>query len=234
MSNSLLVNNKDRKNGRLAMRDAAGSDLPGEISRFQYNLTIGITLLVGFLVDLVITAMFSDALLAMNPIVLLIVYLVMAFGGIAIVYASDKPLFSFLGFMLLSVAFGMILATYLPMFSEKAITDAFVATVGVTVLTMAAGMAFPQFFEKLAPVLFVALIVTIIIELLLTFVFHTSPTIIDYIVAIIFAGYIGYDWYKAQSYTRTYDNAIDSAADLYVDIVNLFIRILAIVSESSD
>ena len=119
-------------------------------------------------------------------------------------------------------------------FSDAAITDAFVATVGVTVLMMVAGMAFPQFFEKLGAVLFVALLVTIVIELLLTFVFHNDPTVIDYIVAVIFAGYIGYDWYKAQSYVRTYDNAIDSAADLYVDIVNLFIRILAIVAQNKD
>ena len=58
-------------------------------------------------------------------------------------------------------------------------------------------------------------------------------TIIDYAVALIFCGYIGLDWCRAQQYPKTLDNAIDSAADIYLDIVNLFIRILSITGKRS-
>ena len=47
---------------------------------------------------------------------------------------------------------------------------------------------------------------------------------------MIFSLYIGYDWYRAQAYPKTLDNAVDSAIDLYIDIVNLFLRILALMS----
>ena len=47
---------------------------------------------------------------------------------------------------------------------------------------------------------------------------------------VIFSGYIGYDWARANMIPKTLDNAIDSAASLYIDIINLFIRILQILS----
>lgn len=56
----------------------------------------------------------------------------------------------------------------------------------------------------------------------------------DYVVVLVFSGYIGYDWSKAQQFPRNLDNAIDSAADIYVDIVNIFMRILSILSRVRD
>ncbi len=46
-----------------------------------------------------------------------------------------------------------------------------------------------------------------------------------------FCGYIGVDWGRANQIERTVDNAIDSAAALYLDIINLFLRILRIMSK---
>ena len=48
----------------------------------------------------------------------------------------------------------------------------------------------------------------------------------------IFTLYIGYDWYKAQAYPKTLDNAVDSALDLYLDIINLFLKILRILAKA--
>ena len=44
--------------------------------------------------------------------------------------------------------------------------------------------------------------------------------------SIIILGYIGYDWAKAQEKRKTLDNAVDSAVDLYLDVINLFVRLL--------
>ena len=57
-------------------------------------------------------------------------------------------------------------------------------------------------------------------------------TIIVYIVVLIFCGYIEYDWAKANTQRKTIDNAIDSATELYIDIINLFIRILRILARA--
>ena len=57
---------------------------------------------------------------------------------------------------------------------------------------------------------------------------------IDWIVAAIFTLYIGYDIHRSQQYPKTLDNAVDSALDIYMDIANLFIRILSIMGKRND
>ena len=55
------------------------------------------------------------------------------------------------------------------------------------------------------------------------------PTIVDGLFVLIFSGYIGYDWARANRLPKTLDNAIDSAAALYLDIINLFLRLLRLM-----
>jgi hypothetical protein len=53
---------------------------------------------------------------------------------------------------------------------------------------------------------------------------------IDYLAAGLFSLYIGYDMYKASQVTKTVDNAIDVAINLYLSIINLFLTLLSIKS----
>jgi FtsH-binding integral membrane protein len=48
-------------------------------------------------------------------------------------------------------------------------------------------------------------------------------------VAAIFCGYIGHVWERANRMPKTVDNAVDSAAAIYMDVLNLFLRILRIL-----
>ena len=57
---------------------------------------------------------------------------------------------------------------------------------------------------------------------------------IGIVMLVIFALYIGYDWVKAQQYVHTLDNAVDSALDIYMDIINLFLRVLMILGRNND
>ena len=82
-------------------------------------------------------------------------------------------------------------------------------------------------------VLFVCLTGVIVCELIFMFIVFATPSLWDFIVALIFCGYIGYDWAEAQTKAHTLDNAVDSVVDLYLDIVNLFLRILSSSSKSS-
>jgi FtsH-binding integral membrane protein len=61
------------------------------------------------------------------------------------------------------------------------------------------------------------------------FIMGRSVEWIDWVVVGIFCGYIGYDWARANAIPKTLDNAVDSAAAIYIDIINLFIRILSIM-----
>jgi FtsH-binding integral membrane protein len=99
----------------------------------------------------------------------------------------------------------------------------------VTFTMMILGTIFPRFFQKIAGALAISLLIVIIVEAVQVYIFKMHSGIIDWIVVMIFCGYIGYDWSRANQIPKTVDNAIDSAAALYMDIINLFIRILRIM-----
>ncbi|MEO1973409.1 MAG: Bax inhibitor-1 family protein, partial [Pirellulaceae bacterium] len=109
------------------------------------------------------------------------------------------------------------------------VLNAIMVTGLVTLVMMVLGSLFPTFFEKIVGALTIALTAVIIVEMIAAFIFHVQYGIIDWIVIVIFCGYIGYDWGRANSIPKTLDNAVDSAASLYMDIINLFLRILRVM-----
>lgn len=64
---------------------------------------------------------------------------------------------------------------------------------------------------------------------LVCLLFHIRQTITSWVAAGVFSLYIGYDFQRAQAYPKTADNAVDCALDIYLDIINLFLRILRIL-----
>ena len=94
-------------------------------------------------------------------------------------------------------------------------------------------MIVPQFFAKLGGVLAGALLGAVLCEIVLL-IFHVDQSFMDWIIAVIFSLYIGYDIYRSQQYPKTVDNAVDSALDIYMDMANLFIRLLEILGKKDD
>ena len=202
-----------------------------QLSGTTYNMVIGLVLLWGFAINALMAYSFTGYILRMHYAAVIIAYLVLGLGGTFVVFRSKNPGISFLGFTMLAVGMGLILTYFITAYDEHSIHLAFVLTAIVTLTVMAVSMIFPQFFLGIGKVLFISLLCALGVDLLAAFVFHANLSIMDYVVVVIFAGYIGFDWARAQAYPKVLDNAIDSAADIYVDIVNIFIRILAIVGK---
>ena len=201
------------------------------ISPMQYNLAIGATLLWGFALNWWIVANVPTTVIAgINPWVLIIGYVASCWGGIYLFQTSDKPLVSFIGYNLVVIPFGFVLNLVISQYDPALVVEAVRVTALVTVGMMCLGTMFPAFFQKIAGALTGALIIVVIVEMVEVFIFKVHHGIIDWIVAAIFCGYIGYDWGRANQIPKTLDNAIDSAAALYMDIINLFLRILRILS----
>jgi FtsH-binding integral membrane protein len=143
---------------------------------------------------------------------------------------SDNPAISFVGYNFLVLPLGLVLVGILPFYDNSVIARAFMATASVTGIMMMLGATYPRFFLSIGRALFIALIATIVVEVGLMLITGSSPAFMDWIVVLIFSGYIGYDWARAQALPKTLDNAVDCAASLYVDIVILFIRLLEIMN----
>ncbi|CAI8894989.1 MULTISPECIES: Bax inhibitor-1 family protein [Pseudomonas] len=203
-----------------------------QISANAYNLILGAVLLWGFAVNwYLVTTVPADVIQAIPMLLFMAGYMITTLTGVAIIFKSEKPLYSFLGYNLIVVPIGLLLVIVLPDYSHQNIIKAVQTTALLTVGMMLLGTAFPAFFKRIEASLFIALVVAIVVELGQAWLFGTRLAAMDWIVAAIFCGYIGVDWGRANQIERTVDNAIDSAASLYLDIINLFLRILRIMSK---
>lgn len=195
-----------------------------------YNLVIGLTLLWGFAVNyMMVSHIDPEAIASVNPWIFFIGYFASCFFGIYLFQSSSNPLVSFIGYNFVVVPFGLIINTVVSQYDPELVTEAIRITGLVTIAMMCLGTLFPAFFQKIAGVLTMALLLVIVVELIEIFIFNTHHGILDWIVVVIFCGYIGYDWGRANQIPKTVDNAVDSAAALYMDIINLFLRILRIL-----
>ncbi len=206
----------------------------GMVGLANFNAIIGIVLFVGFFLNYLMVKFCSQYFVDINPVVLIITYFVVCIAGMIISRKSDNPWISFFGYLLVVVPVGVVLSICLQGQSSVSIQNAVLVTAGVTAIMVIASQIKPDIFLRLGRALFIALFAVIIIELLLMLFGVARPTFWDYLVALIFCGYIGYDWAEAQKGPHTADAAVDACVGLYLDIINLFLRILSISSRRDD
>ncbi|MCK5125233.1 MAG: US12 family protein [candidate division Zixibacteria bacterium] len=200
------------------------------INAHLYNFIIGMTLCWGFFINWIMVEGIDPTTLShINPILFFIGYLGCCFLGIYLFKKSSNPLVSFLGYNLVVIPFGFIINIVVAQYDPQVVLEAIQVTFVVTAAMMILGTLFPKFFQKIVVALTIALVLVIIFELVSIFFLKTQYGIVDWIVVLIFCGYIGYDWGRANQIPKTVDNAIDSAAALYMDIINLFLRLLRIM-----
>ena len=194
-----------------------------------FNATIGVVLLEGLLLSALITKSLGAWFATWNVWVLMIGYFVISIIGIIISRKSDRPAMSLLGYNLVVVPAGAVLSVALRGVKPDLIIHALLITAGVVVIMIIAAQLMPDVFIRLGKALFIALIAVIVIEIIAALAGWFRASWWDAIVAGIFALYIGYDWSKAQRSELTLDGAIDSCVDLYLDILNLFLRVLGVL-----
>lgn len=217
-----MLSNKERKLERL------NSGMSDTLSANVYNLILGACVLYGILMNIVLVLTCTDFVLGMNPIVLIIGYFISCIAG-SLISRSGNPALSFVGYNLIAVPVGLLLTACIPGYPMEDIILSIGLVAAIVTVMIALSTAFPAFFAKLGGALITTLIITIIVEVISMLLgFHGA--IFDYIIVGIFTLYVGYDWHKAQVYPKTIDNAIDSSIDIYMDIINLFLRILRIIS----
>lgn len=222
-----MFNNSKRKEARL------NSNVSNTMSVRGYNLSLGLVIFYGFLVNVFMVMTMSEFFINMHWGVFVVGYFVSCLIGIAMSAASKNAFISFIGYNLVVVPIGAVLSICLQGYSGIDILTAMGATGLVTLLMLILSTINPNFFAGLGRTLFFSLLAGLIVEIVLMFMGISTP-ILNWFFVVIFSLYIGYDWYKAQQYPKTMDNAVDSALDIYLDIINLFLRILSIISKSDD
>jgi len=203
------------------------------LSPAAYNAAIGVVLLWGFVVNFyMVENIRPEAILQFGFWPFILGFMACCFAGVMIFSRSENPAISFLGYNLVVLPFGLVVNTVVANYDPAIVLEAIRITAGVTVIMMCLGSLYPAFFEKIAGALTMALIAVIIVEVVGYAFFDFHHGVMDWIVAAIFCGYIGYDWGRANRIPKTLDNAVDSAAAIYMDVINLFLRILRILGRN--
>ena len=205
----------------------------------QYNLLIGGLLLWGFLLNFLIVRFMGNQVInfALNggSGVILIGYLISAIVGIVLVH-RDNPVTTFIGYNLIAVPVGIVLCVALAGYDYRTIGTAVLMTAGITALFMVLATIRPQIFLSIGRMLSVGLIILIVGELVTLLFFRSSrmDLVFAWLGAGLFSLFIGFDWARCNVCACTVNNAMAAAATLYLDIINLFLRILQILGRKRD
>ena len=220
---------------RQARLDAAYEEDQLIGARAYNGVMLGV-LLWGLLINVLLCVYIGDVTCYVRPGIFFIGYLVCAIAGVLIAGKSHRPLISFLGYNLVVIPFGLTISAAVAAYGglgSRVVADAFLYTLLITVGMGGAAMAFPALFDKLGGALLGVLIGMVLCELLLL-IFRVDQQVTDWIAAGLFALYIGFDLHRSQQFAKTLDNAVDCALDIYLDIANLFLRLLRLFARKDD
>lgn len=205
------------------------------LSLRAYSLALTGFIFAGFLIMGLCSSLFSDVrfLLAIydHYFAVSLLSLVGSFAGIGMMASAKRSQsvgLSLAGYGIFALSFGFVTSAALLYYSAATISTAFMATAGITVVFACLGVAMPKVFQKISGVLGVSLLALVIVQLIMSFM-GVWQGWIDFAVIVVFCGFIGYDFHKAMYDEPTLANAAFNASELFLDILNVFLRVLSIL-----
>ncbi len=158
-------------------------------------------------------------------------------GGGVLAQANDDPTISVVGGVICSGAMGVMVGPFVAMFTLGSVIQAFVLAAVVVLVTGFIGALLPQDLSAWGAPLFGLLFGSIVIQFggiiasALGFNFQLGFSILDWAVLILFCAIMVYDLNKARHLSKTLNNAIDVAVNVFLNFANIFIRILSILKK---
>ena len=204
------------------------------LSPMVYNSIICGLVMTGFIINWLVVDSFGLKIARNYGLGASIVTFLICLGMTILIHSSKSWKISLVGYLILSVMFSFSLSIILVHYTGYLIAKAFVVTAGIIALNTIIAMFLPNTVKSLGKFLFISLIGLLVVELITIFFFPNFLSVLDCIAVGIFSLYYAYDLVKAQELEMTLDSAVDSAAEIYVDIINLFIRLLRLLGKSKD
>ena len=166
-----------------------------------------------------------------------LVTFVVAIGGTLIATASDNPLVSLLGYALVAGMFGVMVGPVLALYETSSILKVLFITGAVVIILGLVGALIPDDLSAWGLWLFGGLLfvigATLVVPLMGFFGLPVegAMTVVDWIALVVFGGLVIFDLNRAVRLPYTHDNAIDSAMAIYLDFLNIFLRILSLMGQ---
>ena len=205
-----------------------------DIGESNYIVALLGVVLYGLIINVITCSIIPFEWVFDNFLPIVIGYIICVIAGSIIANKSTNPIVSFLGFNLIAGPVGVLLAGSVGAYAAvdpTIVKDAFLMTAIITGVMMVLGYVKPKMFEGLGRMLSTVLISMVICEVVLL-ILGISQYVTTWIGVILFTIYIGYDTYRALKYPHTLDNAVDFAIDLYLDIINLFLKLMRLIARA--
>lgn len=163
--------------------------------------------------------------------------LAVALAGVFIAHSSENPIVSLIGYALVSGPFGLLLGPVLALYETSSILKVLAITATVVIVLGLVGVFIPDDLSPwglwLTGGLLLVIAAQFIVPLLGGFGLPVegAMTLVDWIALVIFGGLVIFDLNRAIRLPFTHDNAIDSAVAIYLDFINIFIRLLSLMGQ---
>lgn len=171
---------------------------------------------------------------------LLLIPFVVAIAGIFIALRSDNPFISFIGYMMVTIPFGLMTGPMVALYTTASVVKVLGLTTMIVVGMGIIGAIHPGSLEHWGGFLFGGLLLLIVAGFALPLLSYAglnvagALTIYDILAVLLFSAYVIYDLNRAMALRRTHDNAIDVAVAVYLDFINIFLHLLRLMGESSN
>jgi hypothetical protein len=204
-------------------RDDASAD---EMGTAQYNLIIGFVLLWGLAFNwYTVNEIGLSPLEGFSDVQLFFGYVGCVAAGTLFYTYLDHAVYSFVGYNLIVLPLGLFILRFMPWIEPEIVGHAFQATSSVVVLVSATASLSPKYGARF---LF-ALLAGLMVQWGFVLFEGWSVGVFDCVFLSLFCGYIGFDWAKAQQLTKTWDNAVDAAAAIYMDVIITVVGFVVLV-----
>ncbi len=195
-----------------------------------------ITFVSGFCLSLNQPLLYSILSIGVIPIIILelVIAVIMGFR-----IQKMKPFTTKLCYILYSITTGITFSTIFITYKVSSIMFIFAITAIIFAIFAIIGYTTKIDLTKISVILFVALLVSIIVSLLNIFIFKSSQLEfgLSILCIIIFLGYIAYDINSVKYLMNSVGEekaAVYGAFQLYLDFINIFIRLLEIFGKNDD
>lgn len=191
-----------------------------ELSSWAFNIVLGLVLLWGIsCIYAVITYMPQHDLLKAGVLWVLGVYLSIIVLGVLLGVKSQKPLYSFIGYTLMTTGPTLLLSYILPQEILLPLCDGLIFIAFMLGIILLLSAKLPALFQSFIAILFGILVSLIVTEITWMMIFDSSHGLWHWFGAYLFCAFICYHWSQYTEKGKTLDNAIDSGSALYLESV---------------
>lgn len=177
-------------------------------------------------------------ILSIGIFTIIIVELVIAFA-MGFFIKKLSPLMTKIFYIIYSITTGVTFGTIFLAYRMDSIITIFLVAALLFGLLAFYGYTTKKDITKLGTLLFVALLASLIVSILNVFIFKSSGLEfgLSLLIIIVFLGYVAYDMNNIKYLVGTLDEdkaAVYGAFQLYLDFINIFIRLLELFGKRND